>query len=114
MIPPEVAPIAAKLTSPGPVPDVPANLTAVGSQLAVIPVDFAPIPPQFPSLMKFHPPGTRGAVRSDPLSVEIVAEPESENSGQSERHASHRYLSVMSEPAVLLNHARETQGHGPR
>jgi hypothetical protein len=108
VLPPEVVTIAAKLTSSGPVPDVPANFTAVGSQLAVIPVDFAPIPPQFPSLMEFHPLVAEGAVRSDPLSVEVVAERQGENGGQAERHASHRYLSVMSEPAVLLNHTRET------
>jgi hypothetical protein len=66
---------------------------------------------EFPSLMLFHPPAPQVAIRSDPLSVKIMAERQDETGRQAERHASHSFLSVTSEPTVLLNHERKTRGH---
>ena len=60
--------------------------------------------------MHFHPPLAQDAVRGDRLGVELVANRQEEHGGQAEGHASHRFLSVMSESTVLPNHARKTQG----
>jgi hypothetical protein len=90
MIPMEIATIAAKLTPPSPMPDVSANLTPVRANLMAIQPDFVAIP----ALMHFHPPLAQGAVRSDRLGVELVADRQDEHGGQAECHASHRFLSV--------------------
>ena len=112
MIPTEIATIAAKLTPPSPMPDVSAKLAMVRAKFMAIHPDFVAIPAQFPPLMHFHSPVARGAVRSDRLGVELVANRQDEHGGQAEGHASHRFLSVMSESAVQPNHARKTLG-GP-
>jgi hypothetical protein len=76
--------------------------------------DFVAIPAQFPPLMHFHPPVAQGAVRSDGLGVELVANRQDEHGGHTEGYASHRFLSVMSESTVQPNHARKTQGRALR
>src|SRR4029450_8125845 len=95
MIPMEIATIVAKLTPPGPMPDVSANLTMVRAKLMAIHTDFVAIPAQFPPLMHFHPSLARGAVRSDRLGVKLVASRQDEHRGHAQGDASHRVLSVM-------------------
>jgi hypothetical protein len=114
MIPMEIATIVAKLTPPGPMPDVSANLTMVRAKLMAIHTDFVAIPAQFPLLMHFHPSLAQGAVRSDRLGVELMAYRQDEHGGQAEGHASHCFLSVMSESTVQPNHARKTRGRALR
>ena len=114
MIPTEVATIVAELTPPSPMPDVSANLTMVPAQLMSIHPDFVAIPAQFPPFVHLHPPLAQGAVRSDRLGVELVANRQEEHGGHAEGHASHRFLSVMSESTVQPNHARKTQGRALR
>jgi hypothetical protein len=106
--------IVTKLTPPGPMPDVSTKLMMVRAKLMAIHTDFVAIPPQFPPLMHFHPSLARGAVRSDRLGVELVAGRQDEHGGQAEGHASHRFLSVMSESTVQPNHARKTRGRALR
>jgi len=114
MIPTKIATIVANLTPPSPMPDVSANLTMVRAKLMAIHPDFVAIPTQSPPRMHFHPPLAQGAVRSDRLGVEFVANRQEEHGGQAEGHASHRFLSVMGESAVQPNHAGKTLGRAPR
>jgi len=110
----EIATIVAELAPPRPMPDFSANLTMVRAQLMAIHPDFVAIPAQFPPLMHFHPPLAQGAVRSDRLGVQLVANRQEEHGGQAEGHASHRFLFVMSESTVQPNHVRKTEGRAPR
>ncbi|HSR90467.1 MAG TPA: hypothetical protein VLK88_04095 [Gemmatimonadales bacterium] len=114
MIPMEIPTIVAKLTPPGPMSDISADLPPVRAKLMAIHVDFVAIPTQFPPLMHFHPSLAQSAVRGDRLGVELMANRQNEHGGQAEGQASHRFLSVMSESLVQPNHARKTQGRALR